>query len=40
VGRNTSRSTSRVEDLDGFAAASATERDGLAQWTATVVARF
>ena len=30
----------RVEDLDGFAAASATERDSVAQWTATVVTRF
>jgi len=37
---STSRSTSRVEDLDGFAAASATGRDSTAQWTATVVTRF
>lgn len=35
-----SQSRSRVEDLDGFAALSASQRETTAQWTASVVSRF
>jgi iron complex outermembrane receptor protein len=35
-----SLSRSRVEDLDGFAAQSASQRQTVAQWTASIVSRF
>lgn len=35
-----SKSRSRVEDLDGFAALSASQRESTAQWTLSIVSRF
>ncbi len=34
------RSRSAVSDFDGFDASAATQRDGVAQWTASFVTRF